>query len=161
MYQEEYFNLADPNDYENQEDAVAKAHREDRGLNTLTRKIQMDSGKIKNKRIRVFTSSGVGTRIRDAETGEYYPNKVGSKDEDLFFKVAIATGECTSANGSNTLFYCSPQHYVNHLYGTIDPEHIEDYINPEHIEDWEEKRDARLNELKKETKPKFNTTIVK
>ena len=46
MYQEEYFNPADPNDYENQEDAVAKAHREDRGLNTLTRKIQMDSGLI-------------------------------------------------------------------------------------------------------------------
>ena len=152
MYQEDYFNPADPNEYDNQEDAVAKALREDRGLNTLTRKVQMDSGKIKNKRIRVFTSSGVGTRIRDAETGEYYPNKVGSKDEDLFFKVAIATGECNSANGSNTLFYCSPQHYENHLYSTVDPERIAL---------WEDKRDARLKELKKEIRPKFDTILVK
>ena len=152
MYQEDYFNPADPNEYDNQEDAVAKALREDRGLNTLTRKVQMDSGKIKIKRIRVFTSSGVGTRIRDAETGEYYPNKVGSKDEDLFFKVAIATGECNSANGSNTLFYCSPQHYENHLYSTVDPERIAL---------WEDKRDARLKELKKEIRPKFDTILVK
>ena len=152
MYQEDYFNPADPNEYDNQEDAFAKALREDRGLNTLTRKVQMDSGKIKNKRIRVFTSSGVGTRIRDAETGEYYPNKVGSKDEDLFFKVAIATGECTSANGSNTLFYCSPQHYENHLYSTVDPERIAL---------WEDNRDARLKELKKEIRLKFDTILVK
>jgi hypothetical protein len=139
MYQEDYFNPTDPNEYDNHKDALAKALREDRGLNTLTRKVKMDSGMIKNKRIRVFTSSGVGTRIRDAETGEYYPNKIGSKDEDLFFKVAIATGECTSANGSNTLFYCSPQHYENHLHTTVDPERIVA---------WEDKRDARLKELK-------------
>ena len=159
MYQEDYFNPANSNDYDNDdeaiktpEDAIAKALREDRGLNTLTRKVQLDSGKIKNKRIRVFTSSGVGTKIRDAETGEYYPNKVGSKDEDLFFKVAIATGECNNANGSNTLFYCSPQHYENHLYTDLDPERIAV---------WEAKRDDRLKELKKEIKPKFDTIIVK
>jgi hypothetical protein len=152
MYQEDYFNPADPNEYDNHEDAVTKALREDKGLNTLTRKVQMDSGKIKNKRIRVFTSGGTGTRIRDAETGEYYSNKVGSKDEDLFFKVAIATGECTSANGSNTLFYCSPQHYENHLYSSV---------HPERVASWEEKRDARLKELKKENKPKMETIAVK
>jgi len=150
MYQEDYFNPADPNDYENKEDPVAKALKEDRGLNMLIRKVKMDSGNFKNKRIRVFTSDGVGTRIRDAETGEYYPNKVGSKDEDLFFKVAIATGECTSANGSNTLFYCSPQHYENHLYTTV---------NPGCIVTWEEKRDARLKELKV-VKPRFDTIVV-
>jgi len=141
MYEEDYFNPADPNDYDNdlKEDLIAKSLREDRGLNTLIRKVTLDSGKIKNKRIRVFTSSGSGTRIRDAETGEFYPNKVGSSDEDLFFKVAIATGECTSANGSNTLFYCSPQHYANHLHTNVDPERIVT---------WEAKRDTRLKELK-------------
>ena len=141
MYEEDYFNPADPNDYDNdlKEDFIAKSLREDRGLNTLIRKVTLDSGKIKNKRIRVFTSSGSGTRIRDAETGEFYQNKVGSSDEDLFFKVAIATGECTSANGSNTLFYCSPQHYENHLCTNVDPERIVA---------WEAKRDARLKELK-------------
>jgi hypothetical protein len=154
MYQEDYFNPADPNEYDNdvREDAVTKALREDKGLNTLTRKVKMDNGKIKNKRIRVFTSSGCGTRIRDAETGDYYPNKVGSKDEDLFFKVGISTGECTSANGYNNLFYCSPQHYANHLYTTVDPERVAV---------WEAKRDARLKELKKTFKPKFETVLIK
>jgi hypothetical protein len=154
MYQEDYFNPASPNDYDNdvREDAITKMLKEDRGLNTLTRKVQIDSGKIKNKRIRVFTSSGVGTNIRDAETGEYYPNKVGSKDEDLFFKVGISTGECNSSNGSNTLFYCSPQHYENHLYTTVDQERVAN---------WEEKRNSRLKELKKEIKPKFDTILVK
>ena len=152
MYQEDYFNPADPNEYDNHEDAVSKALKEDRGLNTLIRKITLDSGKIKNKRIRVFTSSGVGTRIRDAETGEYYPNKVGSKDEDLFFKVAIATGECNSANGSNVLFYCSPQHYENHLYSSV---------KLEIINAWEAKRDVRLKELKAHAKPQFDAIVVK
>lgn len=152
MYQEDYFNPADPNEYDNQEDALAKALKEDKGLNTLTRKVKMDNGRIKNKRIRVFTCGGVGTRIRDAETGEYYLNKIGSKDEDLFYTVSIATGECTSANSYNTLFYCSPQHYMNHLYSTVDPEYIAI---------WEEKRNERLKELKITSKPKFNTITVK
>lgn len=147
MYQEDYFNPADPNEYDDAirtpEDAIARALKQDKGLNTLTVKVRLDSGRVKSKRVRVFTSSGAGTRIRDAETGEFYPNKVGSKDEDLFFKVSIATGECNSANGSNILFYCSPQHYENHLYSSIDPKLVEK---------WEAKRDARLKELKKEIK---------
>jgi hypothetical protein len=154
MYQEDYFNPADPNEYDNEfkEDAVAKALKEDKGLNTLIRKVKMDSGKVKNKRIHVFTSNGIGSKIRDAETGEYYPNKVGSKDEDLFFKVSIATGECNSANGYNIAFYCSPQHYENHLYANVEQEHIAA---------WEVKRDARLRELKKEIKPQFETIVVR
>jgi hypothetical protein len=157
MYQDDYFNPANPNDYN--DDDLGQTHevmknllKDDRGLNTLIRKVQMDDGKIKNKRIKVFTSGSVGTRIRDAETGEYYPNKVGSKDEDLFFKVIISTGECKSANGSNKLFYFSPQHYENHLYTDV---------HPEKVAEWEAKRDARLKELKKETQPKFNTIAVK
>lgn len=158
MYEDDYFNPANPNDYDagdltrRQEDVLAKARGEDKGLNTVTRKVQHENGKIKNKRIRVYTSSGVGSKIRDAETGEYYPNKVGSKDEDLFFKVIIATGECKSVNGSNAAFYCSPQHYENHLHSSVDHERIAS---------WEEKRDFRLKEMKREMKPKFDTVAVK
>jgi hypothetical protein len=157
MYQDDYFNPANPNDYNDDEvgqtrDFLKQALREDKGLNTLTRKVQLDNGKIKNKRIKVFTSGGAGTRIRDAETGEYYPNKVGSKDEDLFFKVIIATGECNSANGSNKLFYFSPHHYENHLYTSVEPERVAE---------WEATRDKRLKELKKVVQPKFNAIAVK
>lgn len=140
MYSESYFNPSDPNDYDN--DNAVKDIKKDLGLNTLTRKIKID-GKIKSKKIRVFTSGDVGTRIRDAVTGEYYQNKVGSSDEDLFFKVAIATGECNSENGSNTAFYSSPNHYKKHLYETV---------KPECIANWEAKRNERLKEMKMELK---------
>ena len=153
MYQDDYFNPTDPNDYDDlRENAITRALKEDKGLNTLIRRVTLDNGKTKNKRIRVFTSNGVGSRIRDAETGEYYANRVGSKDEDLFFKVSVATGECNSSNGSNILFYCSPQHYENHLYTDVDP-----VLHAA----WERKRDARLKELKKEIKPKFDTVVIR
>lgn len=156
MYQDDYFNPANPNDY-NEDDmgehqyAMKNILKDERGLR-LTRKVQMGDGKIKNKRIYVFPSGVVGTRIRDAETGEYYPNKVGSKDEDLFFKVIISTGECNSANCSNKLFYFSPQHYENHLCTDV---------HPDKVAEWEAKHDARLKELKKDIRPNFNTIAVK
>ena len=124
MYYEENYNAADPNDIENEvndpHDALANAQMSDKGLNIIYRKfISPKTGKLKNKRIHIYTSGSTGSRIRDAETGEYFPNKVGSKDEDLFFKVILATGECKSANGSSTLFYNSPQHYMNHQNCTV------------------------------------------
>lgn len=152
MYQEDYLYPLDHNDYDNNvnEDSIEK--KKDKGLNTLTIKVQQKNGRIKNKQIKVYTSCGAGTKIRDAETGVYFPNKVGSKDEELFFKVAIATGECNSRNGSNTLFYCSPQHYENHLHTNVDPTLI---VN------WEKKRDARLKFLNEKSAPVMNTIIVK
>ena len=154
MYEDDYFNPTIPNDYNDdvKEDAITKAlKREDRGLNTIIRQVRMDSGKIKNKRIKIFTSGDIGTRIRDAETGEYYPNLVGSVDEDIFFKVSYATGDCNSLNGSNTLFYMSPQHFESCLYSTVDPKQIAM---------WEAKRDARLNEMNKRNKSKSETVVV-
>ena len=59
----------------------------DRGYNIIYRKNQRKDGAIYNKKIEIYTSSGIGNRIRDAQTGEYYPNLVGSLDENLFFKV--------------------------------------------------------------------------
>ena len=147
MYEDDYFNPTQPNDYEGDEYKANVYGKRDVGSNTVTRKIYLENNKTKNIRIQVFTSSGPGSHIRDAETGSYYPNKVGSKDEDLFYKVMISTGECKSSNGSNTLFYCSPQHYQNHLLNYSDAE-----LDNESIVLWEKKRDARLKELKKQKK---------
>jgi len=145
MYEDDYFNPVEPNDYDDVNDIrLNDPHRKDVGVNYLTRKIQLDNHKTKNIRVKVFTSSGPGSYIRDAESGSYYPNKVGSKDEDLFYKVMVSTGECKSANGSNTLFYCSPQHYQNHLLDYSFQE-----VDNDSVLKWESKRDARLKELKK------------
>lgn len=142
MYQEDFYNPADPNDHDDVQldDMFEKAKRMDKGYNTIYRKVpRKHDGILKNKKIEIYTSSGTGSRIRDAETGEYFSNIVGSKDEDLFFKVALSTGECTSANGSNILFFVSPQHYANKFHCEVDPELALA---------WEQKRNERMTELR-------------
>lgn len=159
MYYEDPFDPTQPNDVDDYEidkirnnEKILNSLSHDRGLNTIVRKVTLENGRTKNKRIRVYTSGGAGTRIRDAETGEFYPNMVGSKDEDLFFKVALSTGECNSANGSSILFFSSPQHCMNHIHCTEEQGTIAK---------WEAKRDARLAEIKKEKQAKSQTVIVK
>jgi len=145
MYQDDYFNH-DENDYEsdhNVENLLEKEKMKDRGYNVIYRKAVRRDGKSYSKKIKIFTSSGTGNCIRDAETGEYFSNMVGSKDEDLFFKIILATGERQSANGYSTLFFISPQHYANYLQCEIDQTIVSN---------WEKRRDARLAELKKSKK---------
>ena len=154
MYQEDFYNPADQNDYDDQnvEQIFEKTKRQDRGYNVIYRKAFRKDGRQYNKKIEIYTSSGTGNRIRDAETGEYLNHIVGSSDEDLFFKVMLATGECTSANGSYTLFYASPQHYANHLQCDVDPKLASA---------WEEKRDARLIEIKRSKSKRFESVEVR
>jgi hypothetical protein len=151
MYQEDFYNPSDPNDYDEPfESAFEKAKRIDRGYNVVLRRFQRKDGTWKNKKVEVYTSGGIGTRIRDAESGQYYTNLVGSNDEDLFFKVALATGECRSANGSNTLFYLSPQHYASHQNCNVDQSTIDR---------WEQKRNLRLKESKASSDDSQLTTM--
>ncbi len=152
MYQEDNYNPADSNDYDNHNTALDNPKTMDRGYNVIYRKVMRKDGKLKNKKIEIYTSSGIGNHIRDAETGEYYPNLMGSKDEDLFYKVGLSTGECKSANGSTTLFYLSPQHYASHLHCSV---------NPEDIEIWETKRKLRITKLKESHKNNVNEIEVK
>ena len=152
MYNEDYFNPSQPNDYNDvrpQDKLLEEPKNMDRGYNVIYRKVEKKDGKVKNKKIEIYTSSGTGNHIRDAETGEYFNNLVGSKDEDLFFKVGLSTGECRSANGSSTLFYLSPQHYASHLHRTVDLVQVAN---------WEQKRDARLAEIN--AAKKFDSSFV-
>lgn len=118
----------------------------DVGYNKIYRQVHRDSDDMLiKKKIDCYTSGIVGSNIRDAETGEYYKFLVGSKEEDLFFKVSLATGECKSKNKSHTLFYASPSHYSSHMYTEVT-----DTI----IMNWENKRDSCLGLLDKESSSK-------
>lgn len=103
--------------------------------------------KYENKRrrtkVEVYTSGGTGALIRDAITGNVadYKHKVGSKYEDLYFKVSIATGECMAENGSNVLFYESPHAYTKQFLDTTLDENV--------VLRWENKYNAAFNELTK------------
>jgi hypothetical protein len=113
---------------------MKEAKAMDKGHNVIYRSIPNKNGQMKMLPVNVYTSGGTGSQIRDAETGEYYSNMVGNADEDLFFKVVLATGECKSKNGSTTLFYLSPRHYMSHQNCQV---------SEEDVQRWQEKRDAR------------------
>ena len=144
----QYKNDYNPTEYDNDNISLTGSEKEkyqldklkqlDRGYNKIWRNKQKN-GRVKRTRVEIYTSGDFGSHIRDAETGEYYPYLVGSLDEQLFFSVKFATGECRSANGSNTLFYLSPEKYMSHLNQTL---------RPEIIESWKENRDIRMNQRK-------------
>jgi hypothetical protein len=142
----EYFDINEKNEsYEEQREQrriVEAAKNIDRGHNIIYRTIPNKKGQLVRSPISIYTSGDVNSNIRDAETGAYYSHLVGSADEDLYFKVIIATGECKSKNGSNTLFYLSPRHYMSHLNNEV---------SEDTLQMWEEKRDARYKarEMKK------------
>jgi hypothetical protein len=148
MFQEDYYSVSYCNDFDGSEHnnymdkMIENAKRMDKGYNVIYRtETEISKNKkYKKKRIEIYTSSGTGNHIRNPETGDYSNYLVGSKDEDLFFKVMLATGECRSKNGSNTLFYDTPRDYATHLKCSVDPQMVAV---------WEEKRQARLSVIGK------------
>lgn len=169
MYQDDQFGPTYNNDYDEDNSyekeymrVMSENKRMDKGYNVVhrrawrVRKNKRDElvNKYVLEKIEVYSSDDY---IRDAETGEYLSKGdryffVGSKDEDIFYKVIIATGECKSKNSSNAFFFLSPHHYETHMNCTADPESVQR---------WEMKRNVRLNEMKNFTVPKYNTIEVR
>ena len=56
----------------------------DTGYNEVYRKVEQN-GKIKNKKIVVYNSGDVGSQIRNAVSGSYSKDIVGTSGEDLYF----------------------------------------------------------------------------
>jgi len=76
----------------------------------------------KKKSIELYaTNSTPGTRIRDATSGSRINNaKVGCRDEDMFYKVAICTCEKgISPIDSNIFFFDSPEQYERITGSTV------------------------------------------
>lgn len=117
----------------NMSNTKLKELTKERGLSFVNRKFKSPTtGKMKMVSTAVYTCGSIGSYIRDAETGEYYKYKVGSRDEDFFFKVILATGECKSSNGFSTLFYISPHSYMKHLNVELDPSIIGKWEEKKH-----------------------------
>ena len=125
----------------------------DEGYTKIFRRYVTESGRVKRGKIDLYASGGVGSQIRDAETGEYYSYKVGSLDEELFFKVSLATGECKNGLSSNTFFYHSPEQCIAHL-------NDDDVISQKIINNWRLRKNNRSNIVAERTKPK-SAIIVK
>jgi hypothetical protein len=137
---------------------------QDTGYGTVSLKHyhRYDNGKIKlnsngnpwhySKKYDVYTSGNVGSRIRNAITGEYCNDLVGSKNEDKYFKVAYSTGEIKAKNGNHALYFLSPNEYET-FFGCDLPDEIINKWNQR----WEQRRFGLpdLNEMNRKV------TIVK
>jgi hypothetical protein len=88
----------------------------DPGFCKIYRHVKHRDGKVKRTPIEFYTSGHTGSNIRDAITGQYMSDIVGTPNEDNYYKVGISTGECKSKNVSNTLFFISPNEYARHFY---------------------------------------------
>jgi len=144
-YEDRYTPLH-PNDFDdfNSEDnnkrGLNKIKILNRGYHTIKRNALINNN-LRAIEIGVYGSGCQESPIRNAETGEYYKYKVGSFDEDLFYKVMICTGEFPS--GPLTLFYDSPDHYERHQYAEVDNLHKKA---------WENKKQDRLDFLEFQSK---------
>jgi hypothetical protein len=88
----------------------------DTGYNKITRII---GGKKKSIEI-YATGTTPGTAIRNAITGVRHNGyRVGSASEDVFYKVALSTGECSSRDAC-ILFFDTPEQYERCMNATID-----------------------------------------
>uniref|UniRef100_A0A6C0KXN6 Uncharacterized protein n=1 Tax=viral metagenome TaxID=1070528 RepID=A0A6C0KXN6_9ZZZZ len=87
---------------------------EDKRLFKLKRKNY--NGKFKT--VDVYASGPAGFTIRNALNGEAYSGYiVGTKSEDQFYSVIIATGE--TGKEPATLFYDNPEQYEKHMFQEI------------------------------------------
>jgi hypothetical protein len=69
--------------------------------------------------VEMYGSGCIGSRIRNAVSGEYTKFLVGSLEEDLFFKAY----DCRGLLGTKEpimLYYQSPEQYENHLFLELD-----------------------------------------
>ena len=80
----------------------------------------------KKVRVSFFPTSGTPNYpIKNAVSGAYQGNdlrvfRTGTKDEDLFYSVILATGEIEG--GPQTLFYDNPEQFERHFMTKLSPE---------------------------------------
>ena len=109
-------------------EAKRQLQRNDKYFQRVTRTVldnattlKKDDGKDYYKKVYVnlYGSGTLGTKIRNAVTGERYEYKVGSREQDMFYSVGLCTGE-NGMKESLSLFYDSPEQYENHMFQKID-----------------------------------------
>lgn len=155
MEYNDYMNPVDDNVFDlterEKQNLLDEAKGIDRGYNKMYKTIENDKGRLKRSKIEFYTTNlSPGSIIRDAETGEYYPHKVGSLDEELYFIVSMATGECNSKNGSNKLFFISPDAYMNYL---------EQEVSQEIVDTWTAKRNYRIKVNETNKRPRLAVVV--
>lgn len=121
LYEGDQFYPLDKNDNDdlslNNKNILNDIKKLDKGYHKVHRalnKIWVDGKYYKNISVECYSSSDTGNKIRNAITGYRTSYKVGSPDEDYFFKVKLCTSNVK--NGSGHLYYDSPEQFERHQY---------------------------------------------
>jgi hypothetical protein len=102
---------------------MSDIYQNKKGFHLMKR--QSKDGKWHN--VEVFSSGSQGSTIRNAISGSYYyGDRVGSKQEDLYYKVGISSGDF--GRDTISLFYDSPEQYERHMYTTVDLENKQKWL---------------------------------
>jgi len=88
---------------------------------TVSRALYRDGKFYKNVTINMHGSGDSGSFIRNAVTGAVTNYIVGSKDQELFYKVSMCTG-LDREHRPVHLFYDSPTQYENHQFTHVSDE---------------------------------------
>jgi len=101
---------------------------------------------FKNSKVETYSSGELGSQIRDAVTGDRYRDyKVGSKYEDLFFKVKMVSKNFDGKDAP-TFFYSSPEQYEKHSREIIASEIKDKWITKKMAADASLRREMERNE---------------
>ena len=131
------FDPCNENDLDdNYENRFDNLKRYDEGYYKLTKQLltykKSNRSEIKNKKyVEMYASGDQGSCIRNAISGEYYRGfRVGLRDEDLFFKVIVATGV---TKYKRNFFFSSPEEYENFLNKTVSNEMKNKWLKKEEL----------------------------
>lgn len=103
---------------------MSDIHHNTKGLHIVKRQ----SKDRKWHSVEVFSSGCQGNTIRNAISGSYYyGDRVGSKQEDFYYKVGISTSDV--GRDTISLFYDSPDQYERHMYATVNSENKQRWID--------------------------------
>jgi hypothetical protein len=98
---------------ESTENEMEKIRKLDKRYYSYTKTVFNDKkSRFKMLRIGMYATGNTGSQIRNAVTGLYYPDFVGTENEKLYFSVADCTGRFSK--GSLWFYYDSQKQYETH-----------------------------------------------
>ena len=121
MYYDEILETADDSSFIHNRKSTEVGRKTDKTYEIYSlpvNKILQDGKFHKTVTIANYGSGQQGTRIRNAVTGERYDHLVGSKSEDLYFKVIDSMARFNRKDPL-ILFYDTPDQYENHHFTSL------------------------------------------
>lgn len=121
IYEEDHFHPDADDVSMNNNNAIYNIKKMDKGYYKINRKFGktwIDGKYYKNISVELYVSGDTGNKIRNAVTGFRSSSKVGSIEEDLYFKAKLVNGDVRKGLGN--LFYDSPEQYEKHQFCILD-----------------------------------------